>query len=220
MKHRRSLSPHTLLLAIAAALVAASLSAQAIPGVGYDPASRGLRESHYTLDRLGTAIRSHRMDFSADPGAVGQSPNPYYLNLGDPAVRAAFEARYGPDTVGPRFKSWVGPNDEVRFVVRDALIWWFANRPAELGVGPAGRNGIPTEVEITDVQATGDSAIWITYLTATGEGYSPERPRQINDPSKPPGDSQAVDPFWGIPVYYRNAFAGYPFSPQWPMAPQ
>jgi len=208
----------TALLVLAGLTVAGAAGAQTRPGVGYDPQARGLYYSRYKLDSLNSSFLSYRMDFSADPGAVGTSPNPYYFSFGDLAVVTAYEQRYGPNTAGPRFKAFIGPNNEVRFIVHDALVWWFAHRASELGGDTANRNGQPTEVEITDAQATGDRPIWITYMQSALDGYAPDRPLQINDPTKPPGDFQVTDPFWNIPLYYHNAFHGYyPFSPQVPV---
>ncbi len=46
-------------------------------------------------------------------------------------------------------------------VLRDALIWYYTNRPVDLGGGTAGANGEPTEVEITDVQALNAAGAWV-----------------------------------------------------------
>lgn len=207
----------------ALALIAftAVASAQSVPGVGYDPGARGFRMSGYKLDSVNSPITYYTMDLSADPGAAGTRPNPYYFDLSQPAVREAFELRYGPDTLGPRMKSWQGPNNEVRPVIVESLRWWLANRPQELGGSVAGRNGEPTEREITDVQATGDREIWQAYLVATTPGFSPDNREIINDPSLPPGDGQRKNPFWNMTNYYHNTVvAYYPFSPQVPISGQ
>ncbi len=191
--------------------------AQTTPGVGYDPQGRGLSVSTYQLDTLTSPFRRYTMDFTADPGAVGNAPNPYFLNLSDAVVRAAYEQRYGPDTAGNRFKRFAGPGNEVASTLKDALVWWYQNRPEELGGSTEGRNGNPTEVEVIDVMATNDQSLWNAYLVAEIEGFSPERRVQINDPSKPEGDGQERHPFWKITWYYHNNFsAPPPFSPQAP----
>lgn len=198
---------------------AASLAAVAapIPGVGYNPQVRGFVVSIYQLDTLTSPLHRYNAVFSADPGAVGANPDPYYLNLSDPVVRATFELRWGPNTAGTRFKRWIGPGNEVRSVLRDALIWFYANRPGDLGGSTAGRNGEPTEVEITDVQALNDAPIWVGYLQGAVVGYSPDRRETINDPGRPSGDGQEQNPFWKITWYYHNTYsAPPPFSPQAP----
>lgn len=200
--------------------VSAIARAQAVPGVGYDPGARGLHISGYKLDSVASPYTYYTMDLSADPGTVGTHPNVYFFDLTDPAVRAAFELRYGPETVGPRMKAFVGPNNEVRFVVADGLRWWLANHPDQLGGSTVGRNGEPTEREITDVQATGDRVIWQAYMIAESPGYSPENREIINDPSLPPGDGQRLNTFWNMMTYYHNTYVGYyPFSPQTPVSP-
>lgn len=213
----RTLRAAALALTLGSALAATAASAQTAPGVGYDPRGRGLSVSIYQLDSLNSAFRRYPMDFTADPGVVGNAPNAYFLNLGDALVRAAYEQRYGPDTAGSRFKRFAGPGNEVASTLKDALVWWFHNRPDELGGTTAGRNGIPTEVEVIDVMATNDQSLWNTYLVAEIEGFSPERRAQINDPSKPSGDGQEQHPFWKLTWYYHNSFtAPPPFSPPLP----
>jgi hypothetical protein len=201
----------------AAALVVLAVAAQAqsVPGVGYEPGARGFRTSGYKLDSVASSYTYYTMDLNADPGAAGARPNPYYIDASQPAVYAAFEQRYGAGTLGPRMKAWQGPNNEVRPIIAESLRWWFANRPALLGGSQAGRNGLPTEREITDVQATGDRDIWQAYLVATTAGFSPDNREIINDPSLPPGDGQRTNSFWNMMTYYHNTYMGYyPFSPQ------
>lgn len=209
---------YALVVCSALALGAAALPAVAQQaGVGYDPQARGHAISSYQLDNLGTPYHRHAADFTADPGAVGRNPNPYQLDLSDQAVRSAFERRYGPNTAGSRFKRWIGPGNEVKFLVKEALAWHFANDPAALGGSTSGRNGEPTEVEVTDVQAFGDNEIWITYFKEALPGFSPERRLKVCDPDKAPGDSQERDPFWGLQVYYHNTYEAPPaVSPQIP----
>jgi len=200
----------TALLVLAGLTVAGAAGAQTRPGVGYSAQARGFLYSYYKLDSVASSFIRYTMDFTADPGL--------YLNFSDPTVVAAYERRYGPNTTGPRFKAFIGPNNEVRFIVHDALVWWFGHRASELGGDTTNRSGEPTQVEITDVQATGDRAIWVTYMQNALDGYSPNRPLQINDPTKPPGDFHVTDPFWNLPLYYHNSYRGYyPFSPQVPV---
>ena len=203
---------------VALAAAAAVGQAQSLPGVGYEPGARGFYMSAYKLDSLNNPYTPYTMDLAADPGVVGAHPNPYYLSFSDPVVRAAYEQRYGPNTTGPRMKSWVGPGNEVRGVIVQSLRWWFANRPQFLGGWSSGRTGEPTEREITDVQATGDREIWQAYLIAAVPGFSPDNRELINDPALPPGDGQRKNQFWNMTNYYHNSFSGYyPFSPQVPV---
>ncbi len=189
-----------------------------IPGVGYSPQVRGLSVSIYQLDTLTSPLQRYSVDFSADPGAVGAHPDAYYINLSDTAVRTAFEQRWGPNTAGTRFKRWIGPGNEVRSLLRDALVWFYANRPADLGGNTAGRNGEPTEVEITDVQALNDQPIWVYYLQGAVIGFSADHRETINDPTRPSGDGQEPHSFWKITWYYHNTYSSPPpFSPQVPL---
>ncbi|HXU47070.1 MAG TPA: hypothetical protein VN783_16190 [Thermoanaerobaculia bacterium] len=204
-----------------ALLLAARLGSAAVapttPGVGYDPQARGLSVSIYQLDTLTSPLVHYTCNFTADPGAVGAHPNPYYLDISDPLVRAAYELRWGPNTVGSRFKRFIGPGDEARPVLSEALIWLFQHHPDLLGGTTAGRNGVPTEVEITDVQALNDGPVWNTYLQEAVVGFSPDHREIINDPSRPSGDGQEPHPFWKILWYYHNTYeAPPPFSPQLP----
>jgi hypothetical protein len=209
--------------AVAGALFVASLSfatlgsAQQNPGVGYNPQGRGFSISSYQLDSLTAPFRSYAIDFSARPDLVGASPNPYYLNVSDPAVRAAYEQRWGPDTTGPRMKRWAGPNNEVRAIVADALAWAYSARPDFLGGSPAGFNGRPTEVEITDAQAVNDRDLYTSFLVATVPGFSPENRVVVCDPALPSGDSESENTFWSLTYYVHNTYQGpIPVSPQIP----
>jgi hypothetical protein len=191
--------------------------AQLMHGVGYNPQARGFAVSSYQLDSLSAPFRTHLMDFSARPDLVGAVPNAYYMNFGDPAVRAAYEQRYGPDTSGPRMKRWVGPNNEVRSIVADALAWAYAQRHEFLGGSPAGFDGHPTEVEITDAQAVNDRDLYITFLIATVPGFSPETRVEVCDASLPGGDSQSENTFWSLTYYVHNNYQPPPpVSPQIP----
>ena len=206
-----------------AALLAASLfaltppaTAQQHPGVGYDPQARGLTVSSYQLDTLTSPFLHHTADFTAQPGEVGQHPDPYHLDFADAAVRQAFELRWGPLTTTSRFKRWIGPGNEVKFLLRDALAWYFQTHPDQLGGDTANRNGEPTEVEVTDVQAFGDR-LWVAYFQSELEGFSAERRVTLCDPNKPVGDGEEKDPFWGIPFFFHNTFQPPPpVSPQVP----
>lgn len=203
-------------LAVAALAAAPAVLAQARPGVGYDPQGRGLSITYYILDSLLNPYTSYRADFSAHPDLVGASPNPYYLDYSDAAVKAAVELRWGPGTASGRFKRWKGPGDEVRFVLRDAMVWAAARHPELLGGDTSNRNGKPTEVEITDAQAFNDNALWTAYFQSEVTGYSPDRRAVICDAGKPAGDGQSTDPFWGLTYYFHNNFEASPYSPQLP----
>jgi hypothetical protein len=202
--------------AILAVLPPPTLLAQPRAGVGYDPQARGLTLSRYQLDTLTSPFLSHPADFSARPDLAGAHPDPYGMDFSDPAVRAAIERRWGPGTATDRFKRWAGPGNEVRFVVHDALIWALAKRPELLGGDTANRNGQPTEVEITDVQAFNDGEIWVSYFQAELPGFSPERRVTICDPAKPSGDGDEIQSFWGLPYYFHNTFIPLAVSPQRP----
>ena len=210
-----NLASKSLMVGMAALLGLVGAVAAQRAGVGYDPQARGLAISHYQLDTLGSAYLHHPVDFSANPGEVGANPNPYLLNFGDTAVRSAFERRYGPFTAGTRFKRWIGPGNEVKFLLRNALVWYFQNRPEQLGGDTSGRNGEPTEVEVTDVQALDDREIWIAYFQAELTGFSTEHRATICDPDRPLGDGEVAHPFWGIAYYYTNVYQlPLPVSPQ------
>jgi hypothetical protein len=197
------------------ALAAVPAPAQTRPGVGYDPQARGLRFSRYQLDTLTSPFVSYQVDFSARPDLVGAHPNPYGLDRSDPAVVAAIELRWGPGTASTRLKRWAGPGNEVRYVLRDALVWAFTNHPELLGGDTTNRNGLPTEVELTDMQAVDDSDLYYTYFKAVLPGFSPDRRVVICDPTKPSGDFDEPNTFWGgVPYYYHNNFRPAFYSPQ------
>jgi hypothetical protein len=147
---------------------------------------------------------------------VGAHPNPYALDRSDPAVVAAFERRWGAGTATTRLKRWAGPGNEVRFVLRDALVWAWKSHPELLGGDATHRNGEPTEVEITDMQATDDRTLYLAYLQSEAEGFSPEHRAVICDSTKPGGDGQEPNSFWGVPYYYHNNFRPAFYSPQPP----
>jgi hypothetical protein len=205
-----------LVLTLAAFAASPAVLAQTQPGVGYDPQARGLTVSRYQLDTLLSPWLSYHADFTARPDLAGANPNPYHLDFSDAAVRTAIEQRWGPNTATQRFKRWAGPGNEVRFLLADALAWAFAKHPELLGGDTANHNGQPTEVEIIDMQAFNDSAIWIAYFQAELPGYSPEHRVVICDVMKPSGDGQETDPFWGIPYYFHNNSQQPPVSPQLP----
>jgi hypothetical protein len=191
-------------------------TAQTRPGVGYDPQARGLTISRYELDTLGSPFLSYPIDFSARPDLVGANPNPYALLFSDPAVHAAYEQRWGPYTASTRLKRWAGPGNEVRFILRDALVWAFTERPELLGGDTTGRNGLPTEVEITDMQATDDRGLYTAYFRSEVPGFSPDNRAVICDPTKPSGDFDGYNSFWSLPYYYHNNFRPTFYSPQPP----
>jgi len=203
-------------LALAALAAAPAVLAQPRPGVGYDPQARGYSTSHYQLDTLLSPWLTYKSDFSARPDLVGAHPDPYHLDFSDAAVTQAIELRWGPGTASQRFKRWAGPGNEVRSLLRDSLVWAWSKRPELLGGDAANRNGEPTEVEITDVQAFNDSALWIAYFQAELPGYSPDRRVSLCDASKPGGDGEMTDPFWGIPYYFHNTSQQVAVSPQLP----
>ena len=206
----------TLSFVVVLALAASTVFAQTSPGVGYDPQARGFSTSRYQLDTLLTPFLSYQAVFTARPDLAGANPNPYYLDFSDAAVRAAIELRWGPETSTSRFKRWAGPGNEVRSLLRDALVWTWTAHPEQLGGTTANRNGEPTEVEITDVQAFNDSSLWVTFFQAELPGYSPEHRIEICDPNKPGGDGQETDPFWNLPYYFHNKAQQPPVSPQLP----
>jgi hypothetical protein len=211
----RTCSKLAVLVAAVLAIPAAAL-AQTRPGVGYDPQARGLSTTHYQLDSFSSPFLSYQADFSAHPDLVGAHPDPYGLNYADPAVRAAIELRWGPGTASDRFRKWDGPSNEVRFVLRDALIWAFAKHPEILGGDVSNRNGQPTEVELTDAQAFNDRSLWVAYFQSELPGFSPEHRVVICDSTKPAGDVDPIDPFWQLPYYYHNKFQSLAVSPQLP----
>lgn len=204
-------------VAAACFLLAAGAAFGQRPGVGYNPQGRGLVMSNYILDLLSNPYQHYAADFTANPGEVGAAPNPYAINLSDPAVAAAYERRYGPFTATGRFKRWAGPGNEVKFLLKNALVWFYQNHPESLGGDTTARNGDPTEVEVTDVQAFDDRQIWVTYFEAELTGFSEGNRATVCDATVPPGDGQIQHPFWGIPYYYTNVYsAPLPVSPQLP----
>jgi hypothetical protein len=205
-------------LVLAALAAASAVTAQTRPGVGYDPRARGLTTSHYQLDTLTSPFLSYTVDFSARPDLAGAHPNPYALDRSDPAVVATFERRWGPGTASSRLKKWAGPGNEVRFVLHDALVWAWTKHPEMLGGDASNRNGNPTEVELTDMQALNDTALWVAYFQSELPGFSPDHRVVICDPAKPAGDGQETQPFWGLPYYFHNRFQPSAFSPQLPAA--
>src|SRR5262249_53516795 len=97
--------------------------------------------------------------------------------------------------------------------------WAFQKHPEILGGDVANRNGEPTEVEITDLQAFDDRGIWIAYFQSELPGYSADRRVTVCDAKLPPGDSQTTEPFWGLPYFVHNTFQPPPpFSPQLPLS--
>lgn len=193
------------------------------PGVGYTPSNP---VSRYRLDSVGAQFQSFLMELTADPWAV--TGDPYSTDLSAEAAKDAYEHRYGPytaRTVEPDrpgeqhwFKSWVGPNNEVRFVVIAALKWAFDNK--QFGLGDPSYNGTPTDREILDLQATGEHQIWEMYFQSTVDGYSPERRVTVNDANLPPGDSSHIEPFWGMPFFVHNTYAApAPVDPPPPVDP-
>ncbi|HZF07809.1 MAG TPA: hypothetical protein VFE33_03375, partial [Thermoanaerobaculia bacterium] len=159
------------------------------PGVGYTVSNA---TSFYILGTLTSPVQSHLMDLSALP-SKGSS-------WGLPQDAGAYEKRYGPGTTqhgDTGFKKWAySPQNELKFVVVDALRWWGTQHP-----NPE-YDGNPNDVEITDVQASNDQ-VWHTYLLTT-PGFSPTNPQHVNDPSKPPGPYQEMNAWWGMMNYYVN----------------
>jgi hypothetical protein len=216
----RAVAAGVLAVALAALLGSSAARAEApggVPGVGYDPQGRGLVQTLYKLDSLNNPYTSYVAVFTARPGEVGTHPNAYSLDVGDPLVRAAFELRWGPFTTSIRFKRWAGPSNEVSFIIGDALTYYYQTHPQALGGATAGRNGIPTATELIDVAAFDDVQIWQTYMKEILPGWSPERRATICDSSKPPGDGDSLDQFWGMQYYYHNTYQPPPpVSPQMP----
>lgn len=149
-------------------------------GVGYVP-DINHRTSRYQLGP-GGQWRQHPLDLGANPGTVvGGVNSPFFLDFNVPGVRETFELRYGPGSAPPGRGGWQGPNNEYRAILRDALIWKFGG-------------GEPTDVEVTDVQATNDTTIYHPFLELD---ESPDRPHPISDPRLPAGLQQRRNPFLG-----------------------
>lgn len=217
-----------LLLLLGLGLLAGASPAPKTPGVCYDPTGRGLTISRYILDDLNSAPRSAPLNTAADPWAVQGGE---FLDFNNPAVVQAYESRYGPFTacVGARsstpacaghsMKRFIGPGNEVRSLMGDALEWWGTFAPGNLG-GPVGcvGTGFPTEREITDLQATGDAQIWETWHRQVLPGGSVDRPVVECDKSKPPGDYVVRDSFWGWMEFRLNQ-CGTPPAPPGPTIP-
>jgi hypothetical protein len=208
------------MLAAAILMVAGARAgaAQVRPGVGYDAKARGLTISQYVLDDELNPFTLYVADFTALPGEAGARPNEYYFDLGDAAVSAAYERRWGPGTATNRMKRWAGPSNEVRFIIHDALVYLYKNHPDQLGGDPSNRNGEPTQTEITDVAAFSDARIWTTYIAEALPGFSPAHRVTVCDATQPSGDGVMDHPFWHLPYYFHNDYQRpAPFSPQVPV---
>lgn len=179
--------------------------AEARPGVGYSAVARGYRMSCFMQDNLGTPYICQPLNEASDWQSL--------LPVGGPALVAAFEARYGKCTFGAScpghsFKRWPGPGNEVKFMVSDALAWMYQTNPAALGGDTSNRDGIPTDQEVTDAQATNDQ-IWQQYMTTQLPGYASDKPIHYNNINELCGlqlvkGQPPRDPFWGLAVYRFN----------------
>jgi len=159
------------------------------PGVGFTLSNP---TSYYILGTLTSPVQSHAMNLGALP-ANG-------VSWAFPQDNAAYEQRYGTGTTehgDHGFKKWAySPQNELKYIVVDALRWWYSkNASPEY-------DGNPTDVEITDVQASNDQ-VWHTYLLTT-PGFSPSNPQHVNDPSKPHGPYQEMNAWWGMMNYFFN----------------
>jgi hypothetical protein len=199
-------------LALLALLDLSSLPASA--AVCYEPQSRGFSTSRYQLDTLTSAWLAAPMDFSADPWEAAGSE---FLDYERPEVFAAYVRRYGPQTAclgglvstpecgGHVFKRFAGPGNEVRSLLADALAWWASYSPGTLGGGgPCRSNGVPSEREITDLQAVADSQIWETYHQLVLPGGAASRPLLVCRSDRAPGAFTERDSFWGWTSYFVN----------------
>jgi hypothetical protein len=199
------------LLAVVSTLLLTSTSQAA---VCYNPQGRGLSVSRYQLDTLTSGWLSAPMDFASDPWEVAGSE---FLDYARPDVFAAFERRYGPRTAclggltalpacgGHVFKRFAGPGNEVRSFLVDALAWWAAHSPASLGGGVGcWSNGVPSEQEVTDLQAVSDNPIWEEYHRLALPGGSAGRRQSVCRPERAAGAFDERDSFWGWTNYLFN----------------
>lgn len=219
MNHRIWTVLLSLLLLLAATAAMAS--------VCYSPQGRGLSLSRYQLDTLGSSWMAAPMDFTADPWGGTDSA---FLNFSDPKVFDLYTRRYGPFTAclgetgnpkcgGHTAKRFAGPGNEVRSLITDALAWWYTWAPGDLGGGAGCKaNGFPSEREVTDVQATADSPIWLEYHRQVLPGGSDLRPIIVCRTDKPAGIYTEKVDFWGWVDYFRNTCEPAPASEQ-PSAP-
>ena len=211
----RQIRPIVCLAWILALVVGASASpAQQLPGVGYSAQDRGLSISRYILDSVLNPYTTHVMDFSARPDLVGASPNANYFDFSDPAVKAAYEQRYGVGTT-TRLIRWQGPGNEVRFILREALVWAHQAHPEWLD-NPGQHNGEPTELEITDAQAVNDRALYSRYLWRRHQASAPRTGFTFATCPSRRATIDTVDAFWGMPYYVYNDYQFLPVSPQIP----
>jgi hypothetical protein len=182
--------------------------------VCYDPQARGLGISRYKLDTLTSEWLNSPLDFTSDPWEVAGSE---FLDYSRPEVFAAYERRYGPRTAciggltalpacdGHFFVRFLGPGNEVRSFLADALAWWAVHSPASLGGGVGCQsNGVPSEREITDLQAVSDHPIWEEYHRLALPGGSAARPVTLCRSAQSPGPFAERDAFWGWTNYYVN----------------
>jgi len=207
--------PQTLLkalLALPLALLLAPSPSRA--SVCYSAQARGLTISRYQVDTLTSGWRSASIDFGSNPWEINGSE---FLDYARPDVFAAFIRRYGPYTAclgglaslpecdGHVFKRFAGPGNEVRSFVADALTWWSSAHPANLGGdSTCHSDGIPSEREITDVQAVSDNAIWERYHSESLPGGNATRPLSVCRTDRAHGAFAEVDPFWGWTNYFFN----------------
>lgn len=151
----------------------AGRAAASSPGTGYSAQAKG-RLSSVWQPCNGCPWRTDRIDYAV----------PYDSNS-----RAAFNARYSPHWLGDGGawdrKQWQAPQSERGFIVEDALSWACSTgRTDLLGADPAGRDCRTTGAELSDAQATNDSAVWAAYYAAALDGGSPERAVHVSGGSR------------------------------------
>lgn len=195
----------TIMVATAAFGLWAMPSEPAVAGVGYDAYARGKRNTYYETENLNTGER------------IGVfRPNVQLLATGTrDQMRAAWEGRYGIgsspygalDANGQptgNMKRWTrAPNNELRFVVENALAWWYAEGRPLGGSCSLPCSGVPTEQEIIDAQATGDAAIWDAWL-ALQPGFIESNPLHVTRTDKPHGPFTEYVAFWSRDLFMFN----------------
>lgn len=204
----------TIMVAVTLFGVWAAPSPPATASVGYDAFARGKRQTFYETDNISSGERTGTFNPSSQLLAAGTRD----------AMRIAWEGRYGVGsspygTLGTdgqpvgTLKRWTrAPNNELRFVVENALAWWHSTGRPLGGSCSLPCSGVPSEQEITDAQATGDAAIWEAWW-ATQPGFTEALPQHVSRVDKPYGPFTEFVTFWSRNMFFFNDLGTPPPPP-------